>query len=262
MAIRGLRHDSLMSILGARETGGPFRSLDDFLTRTDAGFEEARTLIRLGAMESLGCTRPELMANLYASPLAKDRNARGASREPALLQAPREEIHVPADLADYTLRRKCVIEADALGYLVSAHPLDLFESELAKHDLVSASKLAQFAGKRVRMAGWMIASRRIRTRKSDRFMKFMSMEDKTGTYEATLFPDAYKRLAPKTISQGPYIFDGTVDDHFGVCSLNCRSLHVLERLPPEDGEKMGADIREIGIAKVYGPGGFGAWSVG
>ena len=108
----------------------------------------------------------------------------------------------------------------------------------------------------------MIAARRIRTRRSDRYMKFMSMEDRTGTYEVTLFPDAYRRLAPKTMSQGPYIFDGTVDEHFGVYSLNCRNLQVLERLPPEDGEKIGPDVREVGIAKVLGPGGVWSWSTG
>jgi len=112
------------------------------------------------------------------------------------------------------------------------------------------------------MAGWMIAARRISTRRDSRYMKFMSMEDKTGTYEVTLFPNAYQRLAPKTMSQGPYIFDGTVDDHFGVCSLNCQNLSVLERLPPDDGECMGPDAREMGIAKVLGPGGVWGWSIG
>ena len=262
MAIRGLRYDSLQSILRAREEGGPFIDMDDFLTRTDAGFEEARTLIRLGSMESLGLGRPELMAQLYASPIAKNKTARKESRELALLRAPREEVHMPPELADYSLRRKCAIEAEALGYLVSAHPLDLFESILCKYVLESASKLVQNSGKRVKMMGWMIAARRIRTKRGNRYMKFMSMEDKTGTYEVTLFPDAYKRLAPKTMGQGPYIFDGTVDEHFGVCSLNCQNLEILERLPPEDGEKMGPDVREIGIAKTLGPGGVWMWSTG
>jgi len=261
MAPRGLRSESLESILRARDDGGPFADLDDFIRRTDVGFEEARSLIRLGAMESLGCTRPQLMAELYASPLAKDRAAREESRAPMLLHAPQQQVSVPADCGDYTLRQKCAIEADALGYLVSAHPLDLFRSILDKYDIVSASKIGQYAGRKVRMAGWMIAARRISTRRGDRYMKFMSMEDKTGTYEVTLFPNAYRRLAPKTMSQGPYIFDGTVDDHFGVCSLNCINLNVLERLPPDDGERMGPDVREMGIAKVLGPGGFWGWTV-
>jgi DNA-directed DNA polymerase III PolC len=261
MAIRGLRWDSLKSILRAREESGPFEDLDDFLKRTDVGFEEARGLIRLGAMESLGRSRPDLMAQLYASPLAKDKSVRDKSREPILLDAPREEISVPADCCEYTLRQKCAIEAETLGYLVTAHPLDLFGPILSKYDLVSASKLEQYAGKRVRMAGWMIAARRIRTRRGDRYMKFMSMEDKTGTFEVTLFPNSYRRLAPKTMGQGPYVFEGTVDDHFGVCSLNCKNLYVLERLPPEDGEKLGPDVREMGISKMFGPGGFGNWSV-
>ncbi len=260
MAIRGLRYDSMQSLLEAREAGGPFADIDDFLRRTDAGFEETRNLIRLGAMESMNRSRAELMAELYASPLAKDKSAREESREPSLLIAPRETICLPSSLAEYSLRERCAIEAENFGYLVSAHPLDLFEPILMKYDLVSAAKLGQFAGKRVRMAGWMIAARRIRTRKNHRYMKFMSMEDKSGTYEVTLFPDAYNRLAPKTMSQGPYVVGGKVEDHFGVCSLNCEKLDILERLPGEDGEKLGPDAREMGIAKVIGPGGVWMWS--
>jgi DNA polymerase III alpha subunit len=260
MAIRGLRWDSMQSLLDAKEKDGPFVSLNDFLKRTDVGFEEARNLIRLGAMESLERSRAELMAELYASPLAKSKSAREDSREPSLLITPSEEIHLPVGLTEYSLREKCAIEAESLGYLASAHPLDLFEPILARYELVSAAKLEQYAGKRVRMAGWMIAARRIRTRKNHRYMKFMSMEDRTGTYEVTLFPDVYSRLAPKTMSQGPYVVEGRVDDHFGVCSLNCQKLDILERLPQEEGEKLGPDAREMGIAKVIGPGGVWMWS--
>jgi DNA polymerase III alpha subunit len=45
-------------------------------------------------------------------------------------------------------------------------------------------------GKKVKMIGWYMSSKRIRTKKGD-IMKFLSLEDLTGTYEAVIFPRAY-----------------------------------------------------------------------
>jgi DNA-directed DNA polymerase III PolC len=60
-----------------------------------------------------------------------------------------------------------------------------------------------------------------------RSMKFMSMEDLYGTYEVTLFPNAYQRYAPLTQSAGPFIVSGRVEERFGVCSVNCTQLVTL-----------------------------------
>jgi DNA polymerase III alpha subunit len=57
-------------------------------------------------------------------------------------------------------------------------------------------------------------------------MKFMSMEDTTGTYEATLFPQAYARFAPLTRCPGPFIVTGRVEEQYGVCSVNCDRLEL------------------------------------
>jgi len=39
-------------------------------------------------------------------------------------------------------------------------------------------------------------------------MKFLSLEDLTGTFEAVLFPDAYARCAEATLGTGPLIAEG------------------------------------------------------
>jgi DNA polymerase III alpha subunit len=59
-------------------------------------------------------------------------------------------------------------------------------------------------------------------------MKFMSMEDSTGTYEITLFPQAYAKYAPLTRFAGPFVVYGTVDDQFGVCTVTCDHLELLD----------------------------------
>ena len=68
------------------------------------------------------------------------------------------------------------------------------------------------------MAGLLFAARLARTR-DGRFMKFISLEDETGTVEAVLLPDAYQRLGGRLSTRGPYIVSGAVEDHLGALSL-------------------------------------------
>ena len=60
------------------------------------------------------------------------------------------------------------------------------------------------------MIGWYMASKRVTTSKGG-VMKFLSLEDKTETFEAVIFPEAYRKYAELTISMGPYLVEGKVD---------------------------------------------------
>ncbi len=68
----------------------------------------------------------------------------------------------------------------------------------------------RYNSRTIKMIGWYMTSKRIKTKKGD-IMKFLSLEDMTGTYEAVLFPKAYSRYAEETMSMGPYIIEGKVD---------------------------------------------------
>ncbi len=67
-----------------------------------------------------------------------------------------------------------------------------------------------YKGKRVKMIGWYMTSKRIKTRKGD-VMKFLSLEDLTGTFEAVIFPKTYNLYAELTMSMGPYRIEGRID---------------------------------------------------
>ncbi len=51
----------LERIVHEREHGGPYRSLPNFIRRTRPGERDLGVLIRAGALDSLGLTRPELL---------------------------------------------------------------------------------------------------------------------------------------------------------------------------------------------------------
>ncbi len=73
-------------------------------------------------------------------------------------------------------------------------------------------------------------------------MKFMSMEDLTGTFECTLRADKYAKYAPLTRYNGPFLITGKVEEQFGTCNLSIHELKLLrldelDRLVADDGSR-------------------------
>ena len=129
-------------------------------------------------------------------------------------------------LPELPLVQRCAHEADLLGYPLSAHPLELLPQDQWR-GVTPASRMEERVGRHVTMIGWAIAMKLIRTRKDKRFMKFLSLEDLTATFEVTLFPKAYQRFAHLTTSRGPFRVVGRIEDDQGIASLNASSLEVL-----------------------------------
>jgi len=55
-------------------------------------------------------------------------------------------------------------------------------------------------------------------------MKFMSMEDLSGTFEVTLFADALRALRPLTRYSGPFLVTGKVEEQFDTYTINATGL--------------------------------------
>ena len=77
-------------------------------------------------------------------------------------------------------------------------------------------------------AGMQASQQRLRDERP-RLMMFMSMEDRSGTFEVTLFEKAYERYA-QILREGAAIFivTGKVEEQFGTASLNADTLEVWD----------------------------------
>jgi DNA polymerase III alpha subunit len=89
--------------------------------------------------------------------------------------------------------------------------------------------MPRHAGRRVRMRGLAISYKRIPT-KAGAWMKFLSLEDLTGTFEAVLFPAAYARCAEATLGAGPFLVEGRVDLDHGVPSLTVTRIEQVRQV--------------------------------
>ena len=137
-------------------------------------------------------------------------------------------------MKDYSLERKVRDEMELLGFSLSAHPLDLFDLS----GFVTADALHAHVGRKVRMAGVLIAGKMVSTKKPDsRPMKFLSFEDLTGDFDVTLFPRAYSRYAVLTLDHQPLAIWGRVENDMGALSLVADRLERLEAVAPRAGDR-------------------------
>ena len=212
IAVKHLSRNSAEFIVEERSRRGKYVSLLDFIIRTKLGPAETSILIKCGAMDAFGETRPTLLRllDIYykrRKVLEDDYNDLFMNETFAL----EEEIKTDVD---YSIAEKCAEEYKAFDYMVTRHPLDFFPEFVNDPQITTAAAMNKLHGKRVRMIGWYISSKRVKTKKGD-IMKFLSLEDLTGTFEAVIFPNVYMRVAEKTLTMGPYVVEGKVDAEAG-----------------------------------------------
>lgn len=212
MAIKNLSRVSIDRIVTGREENGEYVSLADFLVRTGIAYEETASLIRCGAMDCFGQTRPTLM-RLLDIYIRRRKLLEQNYNDLFMNETFQLEKEVITDV-NYSAEEICAIEYETFGYMVTKHPLEFFPQNAEGAPVVKSSDMVKYHGKKVKMIGWYMTSKRIKTKKGD-IMKFLSLEDLYGTYEAVLFPKVYDKYAELTMSMGPYLVEGRVDKENG-----------------------------------------------
>ncbi|MBK9285100.1 MAG: hypothetical protein IPM51_12410 [Sphingobacteriaceae bacterium] len=226
LAVKNLSRNSIEKIISERKENGKYVSLADFLVRTQLGYEETALLIKCGAMHCFKITRPKLLRLLdiyihHRKILNENYNDLFMNDTFSL------ERDVSTDV-NYSVEEICRNEYEAFSYMVTRHPLNFFPEWTKDNHIIRAKDMIKNRGKNARMVGWYMTSKRIRTKKGD-IMKFLSLEDLTGTFEAVIFPKVYYRVAELTMSMGPYLVEGRIDAN-DPTNIVVENLQVLTSL--------------------------------
>jgi DNA polymerase-3 subunit alpha len=244
MQVRGLRVETIVAIVRAREAHGVFHSLQDFLARISAERDEIEALIKCGAFDDVcNMTRPAMLWqwNLLQ---AKHRQAPGRQRaisaaaasnaiaahaqvSTTVLFADMQQDdaaalvlrNVPA--ADYTVEQRLRYEREILEVCVSGHPLDF----LPRNGEVWSDELSGLRGKRVTLCGWVVTYRHVGT-KNYRNMMFVTLEDQRSLYEVILFPDTYDKYGGLVYETRAMRVTGMVQDGEHINAEHLERLHA------------------------------------
>lgn len=263
--ILGLKEKAVDAILAERDRRGRFADFDDLLRRVTLDPADVRRLVRAGALDTL---EPIAGGKAVGNPLAarvrlhwrlRAWEARGGGRKPGTtpeLFAP-EAVTLPdlpargtsapgakgprgsnasgdaAAEAAAEAERILRDEEEAIGYLISRHPLTLYREAIARLrregvTLVRGSDIGKHAGERVATIGWLVTGKLVTT-KDDEPMEFVSFEDTTALYETVFFPEAYARFCRMLTTARPYLLRGKVEEEFGVPNLQIEDVEFLRR---------------------------------
>ncbi|MGH7231512.1 MAG: DNA polymerase III subunit alpha, partial [Nitrospiraceae bacterium] len=220
MQVKTLSRSLVKRITDDREQHGPFRSFQDFLTRVRQEQAQTRALIRAGCCDSLAgeLTRPALLWRLYAS-----RGMQARPREMAELPTFCESGRPLPIPDDYSKQRQLAQEAETLGFVWTCHPLELYRAHLRGVRYIDGCDMARHIGRRVTMIGWLITEKSVETKDGEP-MEFVTFEDTTALYDATIFPDAYRRFCHLLVPDRPYLLHGTIEENFGTVTLTVQEL--------------------------------------
>jgi DNA polymerase-3 subunit alpha len=194
-AIRNVGEGAAAALVAERRRGGPFRHLADFASRLDGhtvGKRPLEMLVKAGALDCLNANRRQLFEAVeMLVRVAHAAEAERTSGQMALFgTSAAAGVSVPLPVVeDWPPMDRLKAELEAIGFYLSAHPLDAFGARLSRLGVVPFSDvLAQRQGGPVTLAGTVIGKRERTSGKGNRYA-FVQLSDTSGVYEVTVFSE-------------------------------------------------------------------------
>ncbi|MAF13391.1 MAG: DNA polymerase III subunit alpha [Parcubacteria group bacterium] len=199
-AVKNLGSNIIKEIIKERRENGPFKALEDLLSRVktkDLNKKSLEALIKCGAMDNLG-ERNKLLYNMdKLLVFIKSINAEADSNQSSLFGMMATETAIPKLRLDHIDpaddKQKLNWEKEILGLYVSAHPLTEFQPYL-QGKVVNINDLSgdfDYGEQVLKVAGVITKVKKIITKKGEP-MLFVRIEDNTAGVEVLVFPSILK----------------------------------------------------------------------
>jgi error-prone DNA polymerase len=226
MQLKGLEQAFVTQFIEERQRHGLYRSFHDFLARLNPETAQTRLLVLSGCFDTISgeVTRPGLLWRLYANcPLTGRSSQQAALRHATPLLATPPTLPIPND---YNRERTIQHEIQLLGFPLQCHPLTLYEHYWRTMHMIPAINMAAHVAKPITMVGWLITEKPAVTKHGES-MVFLTLEDTTGLYDATMFPAVFQQYGSLLTNERPLLLRGTVEEEFGATTLTITQLQVV-----------------------------------
>ncbi|WP_343562819.1 DNA polymerase III subunit alpha [Kiloniella sp. b19] len=201
-ALAGLKNvgeAAIKTITEEREANGPFRDLVDFVSRVDPRSVNKRlveNLAKAGAFDELNGNRQQIFMGAEnivrnISTAAQERNSDqvslfGGGGGESMVKLALPKVN---DWPDLDRLRQ---EFDAVGFYLSAHPIDTYGQVIRRLKAISVEKIVEEAKKKRSCSGKVAAivlGRREMTSKRGSKFAFVQFSDATASFEAMMFSE-------------------------------------------------------------------------
>lgn len=177
-----------------------FEDLADLATRIDPrqlNKMQLESLARAGAFDSLDNNRARMFA--AAEPVLRRAHAGAEEKQSGQIGlfagGNRPEPLRLAAIPDWDPLDRLGFEAEAVGFHLTAHPLDAYRQALTRLKVIPSTQLeakAQAGAARVKLAGTVVNSKERITRTGSR-MAWVRLSDAGGSYEVTFFSEVLSK---------------------------------------------------------------------
>ncbi|NRH28922.1 DNA polymerase III subunit alpha [Pseudomonas sp. MS19] len=250
-AIKGVGEGPVEAIVESRKDG-PFKDLFDFCSRVDLKRINKRTLdalVRSGALDRLGPHFHEEIKE-YRANIDRNRAVLLAATEEAVQAAEQtarshDSGHMDlfggvfadetADVyakhlkaRELTLKERLKGEKETLGLYLTGHPIDEYEGEVRRFARQRIVDLKPSRESQT-VAGLIVNLRVMKNKKGDK-MGFITLDDRSGRIEASLFAEAFASNQALLQSDALVVVEGEVsnDDFSGGMRLRAKRVMSLE----------------------------------
>jgi DNA polymerase-3 subunit alpha len=237
-ALKNVGVQAMEVVVRERADNGPFTDLFDFAGRCDSKVTNKRQLESLasaGAFDGLNANRAQVLGAVEAlvQHSAVMASERGSSQESLFSADDGLALHAKPlpDVADWPAIERLRHEFEAIGFYLSAHPLDAYAKALKRLKVTEWAELASRPPghdiARARLAGTVIAKKERTSARGNRFA-FVQMSDASGMFEVTVFAEVLSASRELLDSGAPVLV--TVDarrDGDGV-RLTVQSIEALD----------------------------------
>lgn len=239
---------------------GPFKSLEDFISRLSNKEANKRTIesfICAGAFDSFGYTRKQMLM-VYPDILDQvNRDKKNAmSGQMSLLDFLGEEektefqVKYP-DVGEYSKEDILAMEKEVLGVYISGHPLDDYRDiissrvNIASYDFKQDDETGEYTARdnaRYTIGG-MVCAITIKTTKYGDNMAFVTLEDMYGTVEIIVFSREYKKYKDILVKDAKILVTGTATISERDAKIKASEIYTFEEIRSD----MNAENKELWV---------------
>ncbi|MCC6848243.1 MAG: DNA polymerase III subunit alpha [Deltaproteobacteria bacterium] len=237
-AVKGVGSKAIEIIQRARDEGGPYRDLSDFCHRVRGQQINRRvleSLIKCGAFDSLHPSRAMLLsegemgATAHLDRVLQWAATAGESAGQITLfklesVAPPKP---PVNVAEWSDKQRLSAEKETVGFYITGHPLDRYDHDLRR--LVSAAITdlgGRQNGEQIKAGGVVHTLKLKNNKKGDRYATF-NLEDKSGTIEVIVWPEAFRKYEPRIVSDEPIYVAGKLEVGEDRCQIIADEIGML-----------------------------------
>lgn len=238
-ALKNVGEGACHAMVAERNNHGLYKNVSDFARRLDhrqLNKRQLENLIRAGALDSLDSNRGMLFRNAenllkHAAAAAQQRDSSQINLFGGAEDQSAQTIRLDRG-EDWSVQERLTQEFDAVGFYLSAHPLDVYAKSLKRLGVLPISGVPQHLASgvkgRIKLAGSLLSKQERTSAKGSRYA-FLSLSDATGVYEVTCFSETLSASREVLESGGPLLLevDGRLDGE--QVRLTCQRILPLEQ---------------------------------